>query len=329
MPGDRMRPTHILCAHCGNQSVIANTGPVPTYCSAACRRSASHSRMQQDGRYEEALARERQSTERRRAGSARPCPYCHAPMAHPRRKQCGSSECRRAFNAERMRDYQRQYKKQHGYYQTRLYDRPRVKAYPITCARCGREAVVTKTTALYCSHQCFYNSRYGADRPQERYAGITKSDRLAQQRKKTRRRRAQRALEQAAAGTKGAGVWSSGRCGRCGEHFTRHSTGEPTGYCSRRCRVRSAASLRRALQAGSQGRAVARWQIFERDRWTCHICGDPVDRSAQVPDLAAPTLDHVTPIARGGSHTEDNLKTAHFYCNSVKRDLVDGWSAVA
>jgi hypothetical protein len=35
------------------------------------------------------------------------------------------------------------------------------------------------------------------------------------------------------------------------------------------------------------------------------------------------------PVARGGPHTEGNLKTAHFYCNSVKRDLVDGWSATA
>jgi 5-methylcytosine-specific restriction endonuclease McrA len=81
--------------------------------------------------------------------------------------------------------------------------------------------------------------------------------------------------------------------------------------------------------AGAEVDAVSRWRIHERDGWTCHICGDPVDRDAVVPDLAAPVLDHVVPLARGGSHSEANLKTAHFYCNSVKRDLVDGWSAVA
>jgi len=74
---------------------------------------------------------------------------------------------------------------------------------------------------------------------------------------------------------------------------------------------------------------VSRLAIYERDDWTCHICGDQVDRNAQVPDLAAPVLDHVIPIVRGGPHTEDNLKTAHFYCNSVKRDLTDGWPAAA
>lgn len=257
------------------------------------------------------------------------CPYCSAPLTNPRRVQCGAPECKRQYTNERQRDFQAKHRAATGRSYSRQYDKPRVKAYPITCAHCGRDATVTKTTSRYCSHQCFYDSRYGADRPREGYVGLTKSDCYARERKKTRRRRAQRTLEQAAAGTKGAGVWSSGRCGRCGEHFTRHSTSEPTGYCSRRCRVRSAASLRRALRAGAQGRAVARWQIYERDRWTCHICGDPVDRNAKVPDLAAPVLDHVIPIARGGSHTESNLKTAHFYCNSVKRDLVDGWSAVA
>jgi 5-methylcytosine-specific restriction endonuclease McrA len=61
--------------------------------------------------------------------------------------------------------------------------------------------------------------------------------------------------------------------------------------------------------------------IHERDDWKCHICGDLVNRAAKVPELDAPTLDHVVALAQGGSHSESNLKTAHFYCNSVKRDL--------
>ncbi|MFD4547285.1 HNH endonuclease [Streptomyces sp. NPDC058466] len=158
---------------------------------------------------------------------------------------------------------------------------------------------------------------------------MTKSAYRARERAKTRRRRAQRKLDEAAAGKRGAGLWSAGRCARCGDQFTRHSTTAPTAFCSRRCRVRSGASLRRALRAGAEGHTVSRWRIHERDNWTCHICGDPVDRDATVPDLGAPVLDHVTPVARGGSHTEGNLRTAHFYCNSVKRDLIDGWSAVA
>ncbi|WP_442803648.1 hypothetical protein OG411_29995 [Streptomyces pseudogriseolus] len=58
-----------------------------------------------------------------------------------------------------MREYQRRYKEQHGYYQTRLYDKGRKKQYAITCAHCGREAPVTKASAQYCSHACWYEAK--------------------------------------------------------------------------------------------------------------------------------------------------------------------------
>ncbi|MFJ8594867.1 HNH endonuclease [Streptomyces sp. NPDC093598] len=109
----------------------------------------------------------------------------------------------------------------------------------------------------------------------------------------------------------------------------RHSFGTPVAYCSTACRRRERLTLRRALQHDLDAGTVSRIAIYQRDGWTCHICGDPVDRDAVVPDLAAPVLDHVVPLARGGTHDEGNLKTAHFYCNSVKRDLADGWSAAA
>lgn len=259
----------------------------------------------------------------------RACPYCNAPMTNPRRVQCGAPECKRRYTNERQREFQSKHRAATGRSYSRQYDQPRVKAYPITCAQCGQEATVTKTTSRYCSHQCFYDAKYGNERPRDEYAGLTKDEYGARERAKTRRRRAERKLEAASAGVKGAGVWCVGRCTRCGDPFTRLSTGTPTAFCSRQCRVRAGASLRRALKAGVGGHVVSRWRIYERDSWTCHICGDPVDRNAKVPDMAAPVLDHVIPIARGGGHTEGNLKTAHFYCNSVKRDLIDGWSAMA
>ena len=61
-----------------------------------------------------------------------------------------------------------------------------------------------------------------------------------------------------------------------------------------------------------------RLRVYERDDWTCYLCGYAVDRTAVVPDLEAPTLDHVVPLRSGGSNGIENLKTAHFYCNCVK-----------
>lgn len=42
------------------------------------------------------------------------CPYCGDVMANKRRKQCGKPDCKRAFNALRMRKWQRDYKAKHG-----------------------------------------------------------------------------------------------------------------------------------------------------------------------------------------------------------------------
>lgn len=42
------------------------------------------------------------------------CPYCGDPMNGARRKQCGKPDCKRAFNADRMREWQRSYKAKHG-----------------------------------------------------------------------------------------------------------------------------------------------------------------------------------------------------------------------
>jgi 5-methylcytosine-specific restriction endonuclease McrA len=60
--------------------------------------------------------------------------------------------------------------------------------------------------------------------------------------------------------------------------------------------------------------------VYVRDSWVCYLCAAAVDRYAAVPMPLAPTLDHVVPLVNGGAHTYSNIKTAHFICNSLKRD---------
>ncbi len=79
-------------------------------------------------------------------------------------------------------------------------------------------------------------------------------------------------------------------------------------------------SRRRAADANARRRAslytdvledVSRDEIRERDNEMCHICGEWVS----VHEMS---LDHVTPLARGGTHTKDNIRLAHKVCNSKK-----------
>lgn len=54
--------------------------------------------------------------------------------------------------------------------------------------------------------------------------------------------------------------------------------------------------------------------IYERDRGICQICRKPVPRK-----LAS--LDHILPIARGGTHEPRNVRITHRLCNIRRRHL--------
>ena len=74
-------------------------------------------------------------------------------------------------------------------------------------------------------------------------------------------------------------------------------------------------------EAGYQGAYVAdvyRRKIFERDGWRCQICSKAVLRSKAVPHPRAPTIDHIIPLARGGTHEPANAQLACFACNCLK-----------
>jgi len=68
---------------------------------------------------------------------------------------------------------------------------------------------------------------------------------------------------------------------------------------------------RNARKRGSVFERVDYAAILERDGSVCHICG----REVASADMS---FDHVIPLARGGSHTADNIKVAHMLCNVRK-----------
>jgi len=65
---------------------------------------------------------------------------------------------------------------------------------------------------------------------------------------------------------------------------------------------------------------VSRHYIFKRDGYCCQICGKKLAMSKAAPHPKSPTLDHIIPIARGGTHERSNLQAAHFICNALKSD---------
>jgi 5-methylcytosine-specific restriction endonuclease McrA len=59
------------------------------------------------------------------------------------------------------------------------------------------------------------------------------------------------------------------------------------------------------------GDRITRTHVWERDMGMCHICKQATDRNDWH-------LDHITPLARGGTHTWDNVAVSHASCNLAK-----------
>ena len=54
----------------------------------------------------------------------------------------------------------------------------------------------------------------------------------------------------------------------------------------------------------------------------CHLCGHDIDFNAQPRTRFAPSVDHVVPISKAIdlAFVRENLRAAHYGCNSSKRD---------
>lgn len=100
--------------------------------------------------------------------------------------------------------------------------------------------------------------------------------------------------------------------------YTVSTCSQPCARVKRRWARREEEHRRRARERQAFVAPVDRQQIFERDRWRCHICGKKIRRTAPAPHPLSPSIDHVIPLAVGGTHEPANVRAAHFLCNALK-----------
>ncbi len=118
----------------------------------------------------------------------------------------------------------------------------------------------------------------------------------------------------------GVARFTAGYCRRCGEAFVhdRKVTAVDVHYCSLRCARAVAKDRRRARKRDAYVADVWRAKVYERDRYRCHICGKRLAMKQAAPHPKAPVIDHIIPLAAGGTHEMANVAAAHFICNSRK-----------
>lgn len=121
-------------------------------------------------------------------------------------------------------------------------------------------------------------------------------------------------------------------CKECGRPF--HPTNLLELFCSETCRKkinhrRNEVHRRHRLREnGNIDYSISIKSIMDRDGDKCHICGEPCDCRDYIFTSAGhfvagsnyPSIDHLVPVSKGGTHTKGNVKVAHRRCNSLKRD---------
>lgn len=191
-----------------------------------------------------------------------------------------------------------------------------------TCAHCGVKH--DRLRATYCSHTCRVKAA------QKRVTDVCSMDGCSA-RRRTKGLCSTHYNQQSASRRRTALVQVA--CTTCGKVVTKWRS-KRMPFCDLICRdlwrlehphpadldpSLKRPALRPRRKQGYQKHAAA---VFERDGWTCWLCGQPIPQDARVPDPRAATLDHLVPRSRGGDDDPANLGAAHFVCN-VRRGASD------
>ena len=122
-------------------------------------------------------------------------------------------------------------------------------------------------------------------------------------------------------------------CKNCGQEFCMATTGYDSEiYCSKKCQARWHNRIKndkrvKRMVSGDHDTDITLDKLFKRDGGVCYICGISCDWTdiaekdgAMIAGDKYPSIDHVKPLSKGGTHTWDNLKLACRRCNTAK-----GW----
>lgn len=116
-------------------------------------------------------------------------------------------------------------------------------------------------------------------------------------------------------------------CLHCGNKFLSDKFRK---YCSCECIKKSNdyhKSVRRREKIRTNGKydwSISIPKLIKRDK-VCKLCGNPIDINDRVNAKGTvivgknyPSIDHIIPVSKGGTHTWDNVQLAHVGCNTLK-----------
>jgi 5-methylcytosine-specific restriction endonuclease McrA len=122
-------------------------------------------------------------------------------------------------------------------------------------------------------------------------------------------------------------------CSQCNQAYKAWG---PIGRLCDACKSHNKSAMRKwsrikrkhRLSGGATKISPAR--LYQRDNRICALCHKVTDHPRVWKEWIehrrwmpnAPTVDHIIPLAKGGTHTWDNVQLAHMHCNVAKSDTL-------
>lgn len=194
-----------------------------------------------------------------------------------------------------------------------------------TCPSCNKEfrqRLSGGRRAKWCSATCRANATVQRhDKPEwlerkaaasrlraERMAAECESRRLDLEVKRTERSAALQARKEAV---------SQAPCVDCGAVYNRNNGHALRCEECRKIRNREVSrparrvekAKRRAIERGTKAERIDPLMVFQRDRWTCCLCGQKTPKARRGSYHSnAPELDHIISLSEGGTHAWSNVQ---------------------
>lgn len=210
--------------------------------------------------------------------------------------------------------------------------------YTKICVICGKEFKTFKSRKMTCSDECRikkWNSHRGKKQDPTKRAEYDRARWLkTHPNAKTQKEISEEAAIRERERKKKADYWNNYKaehiCFVCGnKYIAKYPTSV---YCSDECKKKHN-NYKKTIKKSKRYEGItidsdiSLFKLSKRDHNICQICGLAVDwndykktdRATICGDMY-PSIDHITPISKGGLHSWGNIQLAHRKCNYIKKD---------
>ena len=186
----------------------------------------------------------------------------------------------------------------------------------VTCHYCGKVFKEQRDAQnLYCSKGCA--SRAVAEMKREQRAEInaarSEHDRILLEEYRAAKKHADELLYR---------LEHEKFCKVCGKLFIARNMNYEC--CSPECsrKADNARRDKRIKRNGEPDLTISLHRLYRRDGGICQLCGKVLDFDRDPNDAEYPSIDHIIPLSKGGTHTWENVQLACRRCNWEKSDRV-------